>query len=104
MPAVRRPSGVLVATLSMRQLCVLARCNIHDENVESSLGVPSCPRVRDHLPIGMPGRVGSLALTGSEAFNVAPIHIHPVNLLRAGPAGHEHRSEEHTSELQSLRH
>src|SRR5665811_801477 len=90
MPAVRRPTGVLVPSFPMRQLRVLARCNIHDENIEGPLSIPPCPRICNHLSVGMPGRVGSLTFTRSEAFNVAPIHIHSVNLLRAGPAGYEY--------------
>src|ERR1017187_7289010 len=87
--AIRRPGGLFVLPLTMGQLDELPRGHRHSENVPRLLGESLGPRKRDNLPVRMPGSIASLAGALRQPLHVGSIHIHLVDLLRAGPAGSE---------------
>src|ERR1017187_9647171 len=88
--AVRRPTGILVLAIAMRQLHVVLSCNAHGENVESAGCVSLGPCKSDALAVRVPRSIGRLAGTRRQPLHVGSIHTHPVNLLRTGTARREY--------------
>src|ERR1017187_603375 len=88
--AIRRPTGILVLAIAMRQLHVLLSCNVHGENVECAGCVSLGPCKGDALAVGVPRSIGRLAGTRRQPLQVGSIHTHPVNLLRTGAARRKH--------------
>src|SRR5215472_11668320 len=87
MRPVRRPAWILVAAFIVRQLDVTFRSHIHREYVELSRGESAGPGKRDDLTVRMPGRIRRFARSIAQAFDIATVDAHLINLLRTGAAG-----------------
>src|SRR6516165_8501768 len=81
---VRGPARIFIAPFAMRQLRIVARGDVHDEYVEITAGISLRPGKSDVLPVGVPRRVPGLSFAWGQSFYVCAVHVHTVNLLRAG--------------------
>src|SRR5579871_3919096 len=90
MRAVRRPTRILVAAFVVRQLDITLRSYIHRKYVELSRCESASPGKCDDLAFRMPGGIRCLARSIAQAFDIAAIDAHLIDLLRAGAAGDKH--------------